>query len=85
MAQAGRTESPQNQIDYLTDPMLAYSWGSSLHIVKVVESRIKQVVKNPTTGKATELEVGTLTYERFGQWSADDDIISVQWLNANVG
>ena len=82
---SSQSESPQNQNDYLTDPMLAYSWGSSLHIVKIVESRIKQVVKNPTTGKMTEVEVGTLTYERFGQWSADDDIISVQWLNANVG
>ena len=85
MAQPGLTESPQNQNDFSTDPMLAYSWGSSLHIVKVVESRIKQVVKNLTTGKATEVEVGTLTYKRFGQWSADDDIISVQWLNVNVG
>ena len=85
MAELGRTESPRNQNDFSTDPMLAYSWGSSLHIVKVIESRIRQVVKNPTTGKATEIEVGTLTYERFGQWSADDDIISVQWLNANVG
>ena len=84
MAQPGRTERPQNQNEFLTDPMLAYSWGSSLHIVKVVESRIKQVIKNPTTKKATEVEVGNLTYERFGQWSADDDIISVQWLNANV-
>ena len=85
MVQPRRTDSSQNQNDLSTTPMLAFSWGSSLHMVKVAESRIKQVVKNPTTGKATEVEVGTLTYERFGQWSADDDIISVQWLNANVG
>lgn len=85
MVQAGQIENSQNQNDFSTTPMLAYTWGSSLHIVKVVESKIKQVVKNPTTGKATEIEVGTLTYERFGQWSADDNIISVQWLNANVG
>ena len=78
-------ENSQNQNDLSTTPMLAYSWGSSLHIVKVVESRIEQVVKNPTTGKTTEVEVGTLTYERFGQWAADDGIISLQWLNANVG
>lgn len=80
IVQPGRTEN-----DFSTTPMLAYSWGSSLHIVKVAESRIKQVVKNSTTGKATEIEVGTLNYERFGQWSADDDIISVQWLNVDVG
>ena len=76
-------ETSENS-DLSSTPMLAYSWGSSLHIVKVAESKIKQAVKNPTTGKATEVEVGTLIYERFGQWSADDDIISVQWLNANV-
>jgi hypothetical protein len=85
MPQPGQIKSSQNQNDLLTTPMLAYSWGSSLHIVKLVESRIKQAVKNPTTGKATENEFGTLTYERFGQWSTDDDIISLQWLNANVG
>ena len=84
MGLPGQTGSSQNQDDLLTTPMLVYSWGSSLHIMKVVESRIKQVVKNPTTGKVTEIEVGILTYERFGQWSADDDIISLQWLNANV-
>jgi vacuolar protein sorting-associated protein 8 len=85
MAQPGQIENSQNQNGLSTTPMLAYSWGRSLHILKVAESRIKQGVKNPTTGKATEIEVGTLTYERFEQWSADDDIISLQWLNANVG
>ena len=79
MVQPGRTLN-----DCSTTPMLAYSWGSSLHILNVAESKIKQVVKNPTSGKTTEIEVGTLVYKRFGHWSADDDIISVQWLNANV-
>ncbi|KDR75858.1 hypothetical protein GALMADRAFT_97807 [Galerina marginata CBS 339.88] len=69
--------------DQPTVPLLVYSWGSSLHLIRVFESRIKQFVKNPKTGKSHEVEIGTITHERFGKWSVDEDILALQWLNYN--
>lgn len=68
-----------------TTPSLVYTWGRALHIVRVRESRTKQLSENPRTGKTSEIEVGRIVYEDAGFWSAEDDILSVQWLNANVG
>ncbi|KAK0212552.1 Golgi CORVET complex core vacuolar protein 8-domain-containing protein [Desarmillaria ectypa] len=30
-----------------------------------------------------QVEVGTICFENLSKWSADDDILAVQWLNAN--
>ncbi|KAF8161128.1 vacuolar protein sorting-associated protein [Crassisporium funariophilum] len=79
----GRIENSQPQNDVPTDPMLAYTWGSSFHLIKVKESKIKQTVKNSKTGKISEVEVGTVAYEHFRTWVSDADILAVQWLNAN--
>lgn len=68
-----------------TTPMLVYTWGNSLRLIRVTESRVKQISQNPRTGKTIEVEVGRIVYEDAGHWSADDDVLAVQWLNANVG
>jgi hypothetical protein len=64
-------------------PMLAFSWGNSLQIVKIFESRIKQNVKSKT-GKLSEVEIGTVAFEKFGKWDAKDNILALQWLNHHV-
>lgn len=71
--------------DASTTPVLAYSWGRSLHLIRVFEYRMKHSVKSPKTGKLNEVETGTIVYERFCKWTADDDILALQWLNYNVG
>ncbi|KAF9471456.1 lateendosome to vacuole transport-family protein [Pholiota conissans] len=71
-----RTEAP-------TIPILAYSWGCSLRLITVRESRTKQLIPNSKTSKSDEIDVGTITYQQFGQWSAKQDILALQWLNHN--
>jgi hypothetical protein len=68
-----------------TTPILVYTWGSALRLIRVTESRTKQVSRNPKSGKSTQIEVGRIVHVDAGRWSAEGDIIAVQWLNANVG
>jgi vacuolar protein sorting-associated protein 8 len=68
-----------------TAPVLAYTWGNVLRLIRVAESRSKEMSRNPRTGKIIENEVGRIVYEDAGRWSAESDILAVQWLNANVG
>jgi hypothetical protein len=68
-----------------SNPILAYSWGSSLHFIQVIESRVKPFVKNSKTGKSNQVEFGIITNEQLGKWSANDDILAIHWLNPNVG
>jgi hypothetical protein len=69
----------------LSAPILAYSWGNTLHLLRVSESRTKQLVRNSRTGKTHEVEVGRIVHTAAGKWVAEDHILAVQWLNANVG
>ncbi|KAJ7096273.1 Golgi CORVET complex core vacuolar protein 8-domain-containing protein [Mycena epipterygia] len=64
-------------------PILAYTWGNTLHLLRVSESRTKQLVRNSRTGKTSEVEVGRIVYAAAGKWAAEDYILAVQWLNAN--
>ncbi|KAF8210322.1 Golgi CORVET complex core vacuolar protein 8-domain-containing protein [Mycena galopus ATCC 62051] len=64
-------------------PILAYSWGNTLHLIRVSESRTKQRVSNSRTGKTSEMEVGRIVYAAAEKWVAEDHILAVQWLNAN--
>jgi hypothetical protein len=66
-------------------PILAYSWGNTLHLLRLSESRTKQLVRNSRTGKTSEVDVGRIVYNAAGKWVAEDHILAVQWLNANVG
>ncbi|KAJ6625599.1 Golgi CORVET complex core vacuolar protein 8-domain-containing protein [Mycena sp. CBHHK59/15] len=64
-------------------PVLVYTWGNTLHLIRVSESRMKQLARNSRTGKTSEIDVGRIVYTAAGSWAADDDILAVQWLNAN--
>ena len=65
-------------------PTLAYSWGNSLHFIRVNESRVQQSVKNPKTGKSSETVLGIIVNEQLGKWLANDNILATHWLNSNV-
>ncbi|KAF9465049.1 lateendosome to vacuole transport-family protein [Collybia nuda] len=66
-----------------TTPMLVYSWGNSVRLIRVTESRAKQTIQNPRTGKTTEVEVGRIVYGDARRWSTSGDVLAIQWLNAN--
>ncbi|GLB37457.1 putative to vacuole [Lyophyllum shimeji] len=66
-----------------TTPLLVYTWGKALRLIRVDESRSKEITRNPQTGKELEIEIGRIVYEHVARWSAEDDILAVQWLNVN--
>lgn len=67
-----------------THPVLSYSWGSHVYLLRVYEQKTKQIVSNSRTGKTSEVEVGTLVFEEAGKWVMDDAVLAIQWLNVNV-
>lgn len=66
------------------EPRLAYTWGKWLHVIELYETKTKQSSKNKRTGKSVEVEVGVISYRPCTKWLAEDDILALQWLNANV-
>ncbi|KAA1473911.1 hypothetical protein DENSPDRAFT_780906 [Dentipellis sp. KUC8613] len=66
-----------------TVPMLVYSWGNVLTLLRVSESKTIEKAVNQRNGKTTDVEVGHLTFEEGPKWSAQDDVLAIQWLNAN--
>lgn len=68
-----------------TIPMLVYSWGPVLHLLRVTESKITETAVNQRTGKTATVEIGRLSFEEAAKWSVDGDVLAIQWLNANVG
>ncbi|KZT10814.1 uncharacterized protein LAESUDRAFT_693192, partial [Laetiporus sulphureus 93-53] len=64
-------------------PMLIYSWGDTLYLMRVFESKVSQQVRNKRTGKVDTAEVGIVTFEEAGKWTVDGDILALQWLNVN--
>ncbi len=66
-------------------PTLVYSWGETLHLLKVSETKMTESVKDPKTGKVKNVEVGRMVFEEMGSWTASEDIFALQWLNVNVG
>lgn len=69
---------------HATSPMLIYSWGDSLNLIRVLESKLTQEIRNPKTGKVSKIEIGRVVFEEAGRWSVEGDILAVQWLNVNV-
>ncbi|KAF5326592.1 hypothetical protein D9611_000255 [Ephemerocybe angulata] len=80
--QNGTTHQTENIAD-ARDPILAYTWGNSLRLVKVGESKFKQRVRSTKTGRMNEVDIGAIVFEEAGIWSADETILALQWLNAN--
>lgn len=68
----------------IADPVLAFSWGTSLHLIRVSESKVKQITQNARTGKSSVVEIGRISFEEINKWSTDESILAMQWLNANV-
>ncbi|KAH7914153.1 Golgi CORVET complex core vacuolar protein 8-domain-containing protein [Hygrophoropsis aurantiaca] len=77
------SKKKSNGVDHLppTHPILTYSWGNTIHLVRVSETKIKQSVASSRTGKVNEVEVGTLVFEEIGGWNTEDDILAIQWLS----
>jgi hypothetical protein len=67
-----------------TAPILAFSWGHSLRVVRIEEVRIRQVLKNVKTGREKESEVGAIDYQSMLSWAAEEEILAMQWLNSQV-
>ena len=68
-----------------TMPMLMFSWGNQLNFIRVSEKKIMQSVKNPKTGKISEVEFGAIVIEEVSTWTVDGTVLAIRWLNANVG
>ena len=68
-----------------TSPILAYSWGREIFVLRVFETRVQQTVPNPkAAGKTMVVEVGKIDFEEVTRWTTDADYIAVQWLNPDV-
>ena len=74
-----------NGVHPSSTPTLVYSWGETLHLLKVTESKITESVKDAKTGKVKTVEVGRMVFEEVGSWTASDNVFALQWLNVNVG
>ncbi|TFK75390.1 hypothetical protein BDN72DRAFT_832262 [Pluteus cervinus] len=66
-----------------THPILAFSWGTSIHLIRVSESKVRQSVQNPRTGKTSVIEVGRISFEEVSKWSVEENVLAMQWLSGN--
>ncbi|KAI0633251.1 Golgi CORVET complex core vacuolar protein 8-domain-containing protein [Trametes polyzona] len=86
LSSASERDSKKSQLNGThptSTPTLAYSWGESLHLLRVSEDKVTQAVKDPKSGKVNKVEVGRIVFEEMGSWTASDDILALQWLNVN--
>lgn len=77
------SQDKKDDIGESTPPVIAYSWGKVIQLMRVSETKIKQVVTSSRTGKKREVDVGTLVFQTFGKWVAEDAVLALQWLNVN--
>ncbi|KAF9012366.1 Golgi CORVET complex core vacuolar protein 8-domain-containing protein [Cyathus striatus] len=66
-----------------TTPILAFSWGNAVRLIRVVENRVKQNVGNSKTGRVIQVDVATIVHEPITKFTVKDEIVGLQWLNAN--
>ncbi|KAI0058100.1 hypothetical protein BV25DRAFT_1811403 [Artomyces pyxidatus] len=66
-----------------TTPMLVYSWGPTLNLLLVSETKITETRVNQRTGRTVNFEVGRISFEEKARWRAQGDVLAIQWLNAN--
>lgn len=67
-----------------TPPVLAFAWGNVLKMIEVEEVKVRQILKNAKTGKESEVEVGAIDYKDALSWTAEEEILGLQWLNSEV-
>ena len=65
-------------------PMLAYSWGKTLHILQVFESKTSRRVRNKNNNKLEEVVTAKIIFENRANLLVDSDILAVQFLNLQV-
>lgn len=68
-------------IDSLKKPILAYSWGRSITLLRVRADKIEPQSRNQD---AKAGPTHTLGFEEAGGVTAGADILTLQWLNAEV-
>ncbi|KAJ2918520.1 hypothetical protein MD484_g1843, partial [Candolleomyces efflorescens] len=79
--QNGTPRHSENDIE-ARDPILAFTWGNSLRLIKVSEVRFRQRARSTKTGRTAEVDIGTISFEEMGKWNAEDTVLGLQWLNA---
>lgn len=68
------------------DPLLVYAWGNSVHLIRITEVNLKQAIRSSSQSKKVKsVDVGTIAHEEVCKWSTREDVMSIQWLNSNVG
>lgn len=65
-------------------PLLAYSWGYSITVLRARETRISLKVRNEKTGKTERVESGKIDFDESMSYTASSSILAMQWLNINV-
>ncbi|KDQ21722.1 hypothetical protein BOTBODRAFT_123565 [Botryobasidium botryosum FD-172 SS1] len=66
-----------------TKPVLVYSWGRTLRLLRVSEEKIQKKVKDSKSGKTRTAELGKLVFEEVASWTVGADVLALQWLNIN--
>ncbi|KAI7867172.1 Golgi CORVET complex core vacuolar protein 8-domain-containing protein [Spinellus fusiger] len=72
-----------------TDPMLAFSWGNNLFIIRVgVETPDTKLQTSTRTGRpsitAKSKKGSKLEFVKLGEWRCRDPIVSIQWINRQI-
>ncbi|KIJ49527.1 hypothetical protein M422DRAFT_161359 [Sphaerobolus stellatus SS14] len=76
-----KTNTPHER----TSPLLAYSWGRDMCVLRVYETKVMQAVPNSKApGKTIDIEVGKIDFEEVTKWTTNSDYIAVQWLNMDL-
>jgi hypothetical protein len=70
-------------IDSLKKPILAYSWGSSITLLRVRADKFELQSRNHNAKDAAG-PTHALAFEEAGEITAGADILALQWLNAEV-
>lgn len=68
-----------------TMPVLIFTWGKQINLIRVSEKKVMQSVKSAKTGKVSEVEFGVIVIEEVPTWTTDEVVLAVRWLNTNVG
>lgn len=65
-------------------PRLVYSWGRDIFIMRLREEKITTMVKDQRTDKDVPVVTGKVIFESQIHWTANSDVLSLQWLSNNV-
>lgn len=82
--QSGKKPVPKEKP---ASPVLVYTWGHSLHFLRVREVRTTQRVRDEKKGKVNNVEIGTLSFEEaktIELGTSVGAVRGVQWLNVQV-